>query len=56
VDTPSEAAIEEAIGEVELALDLLFEVADHREIDIIIKATSHAARGRILLEKVLSSR
>ena len=51
--TPAETMVEEAISEIDIALDYLFEMMDNRNVDVLVNATRHAARGRVLLEKVL---
>ena len=45
--------VEEAISEIDISLNHLFEMIDNRNVDVLINATRHAARGRVLLEKVL---
>lgn len=53
--TPAAATIGEALLEIGLAVDGLFEVIDDRRVSVLVTSVTHAARGRLLLEKVLGS-
>ena len=45
--------LREAIAEVDLALDAYFALIDDDRLALFVEAVSHAARGRVLLERYL---